>query len=100
MLSGGNGTRTEKQPGGYQGMCRTWRCPKGLPWWGWLETSVPLLCSTGATPGSEIYEQADENYSVGKDQLLQVLERMQFEVRKSLSLNQIPREQSIFSISK
>lgn len=45
-----------------------------IAWWGWLETSLPLPCSTGATPGSEICEQAAENYSVGKDQLLQVLE--------------------------
>lgn len=53
-----------------------------------------------ATPGSVIWEQAAENYSVGKDQLLQVLESTEFEVFRSLSLNQIPGEQSIFGISK
>lgn len=56
-----------------------------IEWWGWLETSLLLPCGTRAPPGSGICEQAAQNYSVGKDQLLQVLESTELEVFRSLS---------------
>lgn len=50
------GTKVCAEPWSHPG-----RPGSSLPWWRWLENSLPLPCGSWVTAGSEMYERAGEN---------------------------------------